>query len=272
MREFKRSRCIDNITREVKEQEKRLGEVEKGADLGVGALSRFKADEQKGNFNVENFYKIAEQLGHTMDYLANYDEHSPLTDNDKYMLQFLDKLTFQTSSHELSWKMMEPRITDRTYIFKHPLFTEREEEGEHPYTGEPLLYKAMIFDSRFTDDAKIDGHCFHALIDEYSMTSLYIMSAFYWIQAKEVGDRSIRADNVLEFYFMDQQGNITELASSYFVCDEVKVAMKVLYDAIEGERSQLNFTKRSVDIMKRFMESGNGSEAKGGEDGGGNKQ
>ena len=266
MREFKRARCVDNITREVKEQEKKLGEVEKGAGLGVGALSRFKADETKGNFNVENFYKLAEELGHTMDYLANYDEHSPLTDNDKYMIRFLDKLTFQTSSHELTWKMMEPRITDRTYIFKHPLFTEREEEGENPYTGEPVYFRAMVFDSRFADDAKIDGHCFHALIDETSQTALFIMSAYYWIEGKEIGDRSIRAEKNLEFYFIDSRGNISGVASSYYVCDEVKAAMRTLYDAIENERSQLNFTKKSMKVIDRFMalgDKGKGGEANG---------
>ena len=265
MREFKRGRCVDNIVRETKEQDKKLGDVEKGADLGVGQLSRLKADEQKGNFNVENFYKIAEQLGHTMDYLANYDEHSPLTDNDKYMIRFLDKLTFQTSSHDLTWKMMEPRITDRHYIFKHPLFTEREEEGENPYTGEPVFSNAMVFDSRFADDADIDGHCFHALVDEQSQTSLYVMSAHYWIAAKKPEERSTHANNILEFYFIDRQGHITELASSYYVCDEVKAAKRVLYEAIENERSQLNFTNRSINSIDRFMTSGSVSKGKGGE-------
>ena len=123
----------------------------------------------------------------------------------------------------------------------------------------------MVYDSRFADDADIDGHCFHALVDERSQTSLYVMSAHYWIAAKKPEERSTHANNILEFYFIDRLGHITELASSYYVCDEVKAAMRVLYEAIENERSQLNFTSQSINIIERFMTSGSVSKGKGGE-------
>lgn len=250
MKEFDRIKCIDNITYVVKELGKKLGEVEVNAGGSAGGLSRLRNNEGRGNFSVEFFYNIAEQLGHTMDYLANYDPDAPITENDKFILRFLDQLTFDAENQNTVWEMMDANILRDDYMFEHPLFSRNTRIDEHPITGDFVQRDVMYFDSQFDETAEIAGHCYFANLNDDIGSTIYVMCCRYKDRESKFGGMT---EAGYEMYFIDKKGNITPVASSFLVSEPVRVAMKALYEAIESAKSHLNLNAHSRSVINRYM-------------------
>lgn len=246
---FDRKRCINNIIREAKEQNKKLGKLEAAGGQSPGFLSRINNNDGKGNFNVEFFYALSEQLGRTMDYLANYDENVPMTDSERYVLDFVDQLTFASERYNTEWEKMDAGILNPEYLFEHPLFSQTVWEGEHGFTGEFVQHDVMRYNSKFDETAKINGYCYYASLEGKIGSAIYIMNVKYQVKDDSFSSQK----NSYEIYFIDENENTTPVVSSYYAIEPLKTAIEKLYNCIENAQSHVTLNDVSKSHIKRYM-------------------
>lgn len=244
---FERKRLIDNIYRVAKEKDINIGTLEEEAGVSKGYLSRLAKKEDKGTFGVDLLCSIADTLEKTLDALV-YEDTESLTENEKYMLDFLDRLTLQTEKRSLEWEMMPPDIQDTMFIYEHPLFRTVERMDED-YHSTPYFYETNEYCSAFMapETLHVDGNCFFTMIDEFSRTQLYIME----VSPKTYGTNPNRP-RIKELYFI-RNGKAEPVACTELLCDQVKEAVERLYNAIEEARSNLRINTSSKSVIDRFM-------------------
>lgn len=244
---FDRKQLIDNIYRFAKEKDIKIGALEQEAGVSAGYLSRLLKDDTKGSFGVDLLCSAAEQLGKTLDALV-YSSTGELSDNEKKIIDFFDKLTLSTENYSLEWSMMPAMIQDPTYLFTHQLFREVDCTAEDP-DGNFHYYEEMEYCSHFLDrgDIKIDGNCFHVLFDKFAMTEIYIMNVSFY--DNKTFDRK---NGILEVYFLTRD-KVEPIACTEYVCDQVDAAIHRLYDSIEAARSHLSLKSNSISAIDRFL-------------------
>lgn len=244
MKKYDRIRLIENIQRVAKEKNVKIGDMEEKAGTSTGFISRLKKDDQKGNFNVDLLCSVAEDLDCTLDYLV-YAGEEGLTDNEKFMLEFIDKLTRDTNQYETEWSMMEPSIKDKYYIFEHPLFRKIDGCVEDP-DGNFHYPQEMVYDSRFVDNASIAGNCFYTMLDDFHQAKVYVMKVSEYVDM-------FKNNEIIEIYIIEKNGTIRTVACSKFACDEVKAAIENLYKSISDARSHLTVDSRVKSIIGEYM-------------------
>lgn len=248
MKSYDRVKLISNIQRMAKEKDVKMGDMEEKAGVSTGLISRLKKDETKGNFTVDLLCSIAEQLECTLDYLV-YSGEGELSENEKLMLKFIDKLVRDTDQYILEWTMMEPMIVDRSFLFQHPLFRVVDDYAEDP-DGNYHYFKSTVYDSRFLENgsATINGNCFLVLLDSFTQTFLYVMNVTHSIPGKY-----FEKENIIEMYFIEKTGSVKPLACSKLVCEEVSGKMQDLYDSIVNARSHLTVDSRARSIIDSYL-------------------
>lgn len=246
--EFERSRVIENIYSVAKEKNIKIGVLENEAKMSPGYISRLLKEENKGSLLAEQLWKIAEALGTTMDSLVCTNSNG-LTENEKKLIRFLDKLTLQTEKSEIGWEMMPPMISDISYIYKHPLFEAQDRTAEDP-DGNFHYYQENVYCSHFFDPqcARIENNCFHFLFDEFSNREIYVMSVTERNKSSYTWNRG-----VLEIYFIVAESDIEPVVCSEFASDPVKDSMNRLYTAINEARSHLKLNKTTIAAIDRFL-------------------
>lgn len=163
MIEFNKEILLNNIQYLVNEQNKKVGELEAEAGVSVGYIARNK--DSNSIPNIEFVMKVADILKVSIDCITKYDLKS-LTATERYILNFLDKLTDDTEQDKLFWNKNNKDyynsfITDANgQFFEHPLFNLEEfsEPGETEY---PVPVKRIVFNSNtFGLHTYINGDCF----------------------------------------------------------------------------------------------------------------
>ena len=244
---YERKKLLENIYLYAKESDHSIGDLETNAGVSTGYLSRLAKKGDKGTIGVEFLCNVAEQLDKTLDALV-YTDNSQLTENEQYMIEFLDKLTLQTESNEIEWDMMPPDIQDTSFIYEHPLF-RKVEKVDLEFHDIPYHYETNEYCSAFMEPESlhVDGNCFFTMFDDFSRTEVYIME----VSPKHYGSDPNRP-RIKEMYFISM-GNVEPIACTEFLCDQVKEAVERLYSAIESARSHLKINADSKRKIDRFM-------------------
>ena len=73
MASFDKNRCLNNIYFLVKEKNLRIGDLEAGAGVSIGYISRLNKDDSKATPSIEFLVSIADKLDVTIDALIQYD-------------------------------------------------------------------------------------------------------------------------------------------------------------------------------------------------------
>ena len=245
---FERSKVIENIYDLAKEKGIKIGELEQKVNVSPGYLSRLLKDDNKGTISAEQLWKISEILGTTMDLLVGY-RNEGLTENEKKIIGFLDKLSFKTEKSEIAWEMLTPMIKEPSYIIAHPLF-ETVDRCTEDALGDFRFYKEKVYCSHFYDPeyVRIDNNCFHFLFDEFSEREIYIMSV-----SKREKDKSVWDSGVLEIYFVVAGVNVEPVVCSAFASDQVNKSMNHLYLTVNEARANLQLNKSKIDAIDRFL-------------------
>jgi transcriptional regulator with XRE-family HTH domain len=250
MTEFDRSLLIDNIYRLVKDKKIKIGELEQSVGVSAGYLSRLAKNDSKGVLSADLLAQLSEKLGTTMDLLA-FSNTKDLTENETYLLSFIDKLTSDTEQYNIEWKMLPPMIQDPKYLFSNPLFSQYPTGGEDE-AGDYHTWYEMQYDSRFLKHgtALIGGDCFSTKLDKYSETEIYLMNV------EQRGDSPFTCEkDIYEIYFFEPK-KVEGVVCSKLACDQLKSAISRLYVTVEDARSHLTVDQSVKDIMSRFMKQG----------------
>ena len=99
MASFDKNRCLNNIYFLVKEKNLKIGDLEAGAGVSIGYISRLNKDDSKATPSIEFLVSVADKLDVTIDALIQYDYTTP-TASERYVMDFLDRLIQKTASFD----------------------------------------------------------------------------------------------------------------------------------------------------------------------------
>lgn len=106
MKNFNRNVCLNNIHYFMKKKDIKVQDLEKGADVSKGYISRLSAEGNHTVPSIDVISSFADILGVTIDALLKYD-FSKFTDTEQSVLQFINKLVIDTESFQQEWKRNE---------------------------------------------------------------------------------------------------------------------------------------------------------------------
>lgn len=100
---YNRAYCIENIFVLAKEKNIKIGELENAAGVSSGYLSRLKKEGNESNPSIDILCAIADKLDVSIDSLVS-KRLSVLSPEERYMLEFLNKMIKNTEDENIWWK------------------------------------------------------------------------------------------------------------------------------------------------------------------------
>lgn len=175
--EFNKQLMLDNISFFLKEFGKKIGELETGAGVSPGYISRI-SKESNTKPGIEFIMKVADSLNTSIDTLLNVDL-AEMTPTERYLVSFLEKLNKDTLEDKLDWNResadrLNRAETDINGNPDHPLLSYEtfyeESECEYPDEVSRVVFVSNAFDCR----TYVNGDCFNLRLKNGSI--LYFMN------------------------------------------------------------------------------------------------
>lgn len=174
---FNKQVLFDNIAFLVKERGLKIGELETGAGVSPGYISR--ASKEGGPTpGIEFIANIARELQVSIDTLISA-HMAEMTPTERYIISFLEKMERDTNADKLDWSRESADSLNRTEtdcngIAQHPLFSYEtfyeQTDGEYPDEVSDCRFISHAFDVH----TSIAGDCFHLRMK--NGTLLYLMN------------------------------------------------------------------------------------------------
>jgi len=173
MNTFDKKRCLANIYFLAKEKNIKIGDLESTAGVSAGYLSRINKEDNETNPSVELLIAVAHELGVSLDALINY-EFDKQTATEVYLLQFIEKLTYDTVHSDYPWKReaesyLKELPSDQNGNVEHPLFTIYDPR-EQSYSS--VRYISYFEDIPGSGDVLIDGDSYNTELPDGSQVYL----------------------------------------------------------------------------------------------------
>ncbi len=154
---------FDNIDFLIRNENRKIGEVESEAGVSAGYISRTSKDGGSKP-GIDFIMNVAEVLHVSIDTLLKVNITS-LTPTERYLISFLEKLERDTTHDLLAWERLSAETlnsmdTDQNGNANHPLFEFRRfnECGENEYLTE--VSRVVFVSKTFDVHTSIHGDCF----------------------------------------------------------------------------------------------------------------
>lgn len=154
---------FDNIDFLIKNQNRKIGEVENEAGVSAGYISRTSKDGGSRP-GIDFIMNVARVLHVSIDTLLKVNIAS-LTPTERYLISFLEKLEQDTTHDLLDWDRLTAESlnnmdTDQNGNTDHPLFEFRSfcEENDEGYPAE--VSRVVFVSHSFDVHTAIHGDCF----------------------------------------------------------------------------------------------------------------
>lgn len=197
------SRLIfDNISYLIKEQGKKVGEVETQAGVSAGYISRNSKDSNSKP-GIDFLFRVSEILNTSIDTFMKIPL-SELTPTERYLVSFFEKLKADTAADKILWEreskeylnQLEPDING---FVQHPLFSYQTcyvpSETDYPDQVDRTVFVSKTFGSQTV----INGDCYNVRLK--NGVRLYLMNIVKIVH--QVNDSDATA---LEAWMMDNSG------------------------------------------------------------------
>lgn len=134
---FDKQVCLNNIRFLAKAKGINLGDLETGAGVSAGYLSRLSKEDSKSSPSIEVLSSIAEKLGVSIDGLVGYD-YAGMSPTERYIIDFLEKLVDSTYNGIQMWEKESTASFAKLSVYRndttdHPLFIG--EDGRAVYNS-----------------------------------------------------------------------------------------------------------------------------------------
>lgn len=197
------SRLIfDNISYLIKEQGKKVGEVETQAGVSAGYISRNSKDSNSKP-GIDFLFRVSEILNTSIDTIMKIPL-SELTPTERYLVSFFEKLKADTAADKILWEreskeylnQLEPDING---FVQHPLFNYQTcyvpSETDYPDQVDRTVFVSKTFGSQTV----INEDCYNVRLK--NGVRLYLMNIVKIVH--QVNDSDATA---LEAWMMDNSG------------------------------------------------------------------
>lgn len=247
---FDKYLLFQNIREMMRRTDVKLGQIEKEAGCQPGYMSRLEKTDSSTDPTAEFIVTASQLLGVSVDVLLQVTI-SYLTDNELYMIKFLEKLIRDTASEKLNW------VKDPLYALKeiyesedgrigHPLFESYQDtaidSGNNSYMATYTYFPSETFGRK----TEIAGDCYH--LDLKNNATLYFM---YVMEAGSRDDEEGKC--AFELWMHNKKDG-----ASFLCSDETGHLMIVklvfnLWMAIEQYMSRPRINKNHKSIIDAFM-------------------
>lgn len=224
----------DNIYKIIKEQGKKIGEVEKSLHVSKGHLSRQSKD--KSSPDIKLVLELANILEVHFSELLIYPQAS-LTANEKHLMKFLDKVISDTENDKINW---HPETPNESY----PLVSKRGNKNVH-------------IDSKFSPecDVKLLGNIYTGYVERIEQ-EIVIFKCRRELPKDVYGDLKIILNNMInqyfEMYFVNGK-DIVPICTTPELCREIVEKVEILYSMARQYCSSLSLNDEAKTIMSEFL-------------------
>lgn len=242
---FDLKRFLNNINYLIKIQNRKIGDVEKAADVSAGYLSRI--NKEGGKPNLQFAMNIAEALHTSIDSLLKVDMVN-MTATEQYVLNFLNKVIDETSKDLLAWKrnsydtLVDMELNPRKNI--HPLFTVEEEERYINNEDLDIIERAIFYSNSFSKHTRVHGDCFWVPIQDDA--NLFVMD----IEKDADSDENIE---LAKEVWIALRGGATQYLCSNYKNDRLAGIVNILYDVVEENVKHPKVDPNFRNVIDAFM-------------------
>lgn len=199
---FNSKLMFDNISYLIKEQGKKVGEVETQAGVSAGYISRNSKDSNSKP-GIDFLFRVSEILNTSIDTIMKIPL-SELTPTERYLVSFFEKLKADTAADKILWEreskeylnQLEPDING---FVNHSLFSYETcyvpSETDYP----DQVDKTVFVSKTFGNQTVINGDCYNVRLK--NGVRLYLMNIVKIVH--QVNDSDATA---LEAWMMDNSG------------------------------------------------------------------
>ena len=251
---FDKKKCMSTIYAIAKEKGIKIGDLEKEANVSAGYFSKLNKEDNTATPSVELLVAVSNVLGVTVDLLID-SEYEGINTNEKYILNFIDKLIQHTESGYLNWKKETKKellnvgyTGDGNCLYAmHPLFEVGEVSEIGPSGYPESSHMETYYNSRFYQDGetKIAGCGYHTALTKDA--DIYVMKV-----DNEEAHAGIEYDQY-EIYII-KKGNVEPLCCNEFVCTSIATQIDKLYTTISELEANLGINDIVKSVIDAFMD------------------
>ena len=243
---FDKKTCLANIRFLLSMLSVRLGDIETNAGVSIGYLSRLEKEGNKSDPSIEFLATAAKMLGVTLDTLL-YAKLGELSNDEKYLIQFLTMLKIDTDEDKIVWEMESAESLNNlqgmpdAYSRPHPLFTLY---GEDP--GDLNYY----FHTDFlpVEDVLISGPCYHTHVPK-SEDTIYLTKVALK-NATPLYDREF-----IEITHIDNDGTVFPICNTIQTVRQITEAANALYDRAANYASHIHFADPTRSLINGYLKA-----------------
>jgi len=225
-----RKQILNSILAKAQEYKINKGDLEKKAGMTPGYLAKTFTEESKSNTLLDFIANVAEIFNVSIDALINVPLDK-LTQNEKYFLDFLDKVLRDTDFGRIVWeKESAESFKDWTFRENHPLFTHVGSYDNSDY----------IYNSLFYDNVEVMGDCYKVDIEN---NKLYFMC--------------VGSENEFlfyEFYFLTAEGIVK--VCNICISSPLWKFVEILYKAAAESSKHIKIEKSLKNIIDNYLAIG----------------
>lgn len=262
-------RVISNIRELAAQKKVKIGEIETAAGKAPGYSSRINKPDNTSELSAEFIVTAAKMLNVSVDDLLNRDyrglenQQAPLTESERYLLNFISKLEQETINATLIWKKLtESDFLSSTYDIEshlstpnYPLVEVRFDivEDDNPVSGYPATFEQKYYVSHFYESGStvLNGSSYYVTLPG-SNSQVYLTNIMHYEDGDDemvcpfglLGDR--------ELYIVTGT-EVEALCTTDTKCEDIRDALYVLYQAIEDNLSRFKVSGKSKNIIDGFM-------------------
>lgn len=123
---YEKQKCLNNIRFLAKAKGINLGDLETGAGVSAGYLSRISKEDSRSSPSIEVLSSFSEKLGVSIDGLVGYD-YAGMSPTERYIIDFIERLVDGTYNGTLTWEKESLAVFAKLSVYRdettdHPLF------------------------------------------------------------------------------------------------------------------------------------------------------
>lgn len=243
---FDKKTCLANIRFLLSMRSVKLGDIETNAGVSIGYLSRLEKEGNKSDPSIEFLATAAKMLGVTLDTLL-YAKLGELSNDEKYLIQFLTMLKIDTDEDKIVWEMESADVLQKMqdtpveHGRPHPLFSSYNVEVD---------IANYRFHSGFLPDQGIifTGPAYHAYIPETN-DEIYLVKIALENATPEY-DREF-----LEITHADGKGGIFPICNTIQTVRQITEAANALYDRAANSASHIHFADPTRSLINGYLKA-----------------
>ena len=244
---FDKYKCFQNIRKLMREKNVKLGQIESEAGVRTGYMSRLEKSDNDSEPGILFLVAAADLLGVTMDELI-FSDPNELTEDERYVNEFLHDLIRDTDSHDLRWVKENEKILNNVYFLpnrnipEHPLLSEDDNQIDDD--GMPML---VHYISPFYRESNIRvKSCYSTSLPD-TESEVFLV----WCGVAE-DDKEIPESEFYEVYVTDEEDIANPICNTLKSASTISATMNSLFKLASSDAANVHINKNARSVIDAY--------------------